>query len=285
VWQDAKGTVRGLRRSPAFSVGVILTFALGVGANAAMFSFLDRLLLRSPALLRDWMAARRPHALAGSLLLERGPGRSMVGQVATWLGGVTLIVLVIACANVASLLLARGLSRRREIALRVALGVSRLRLLSQLLTESMLLALVGSGLGIVVARWLGTMLRASFLAGSELPRVATDTRTLTFIAIVTLVVGVFTGVFPILQARRLSLTDHLKAGARAGTFYRSQARTALLVLQGALSLVLLIGAGLFVRSLNNLREVQLGYDADSVLVVETVMRDMKLDSARTVAAP
>lgn len=228
------------------------------------------------------IATLRPRALAGSVLLERGPQRSNVAKVATWLGGVTIIVLLIACANVASLLLARALTRRREIAVRIALGVSRMRLLSQLLTESMLLAAMGSVLGIGVAAWMNQTLSASFLPGTVVPPVATDPRTLALIGIVTVAIGVFTGVFPLLQARRLTLTEDLKSGVRAGT-YRSRARGALLVLQGALALVLLVGAGLFMRSLHNVRDVRLGFDADSVLVVEMAMRDVELDSARTVA--
>ncbi len=231
----------------------------------------------------DRVSRLRPRALAGSILEERGPERSSVATVAIWLAGVTIIVLLIACANVASLLLARALARRREIAVRLALGVSQRRLLSQLFTESMLLAAAGSLLGIVVATWMSAILRASFLPGTEPATVVTDPRTLGFIGIVTLAVGVFTGILPMLQARQLTLTDDLKAGARTGTHHRSRARAALLVLQGALSLVLLVGAGLFVRSLGHVRDVRLGFDADSVLIVEMEMRDVKLDSARTVA--
>jgi putative ABC transport system permease protein len=230
----------------------------------------------------DRIASLRPRALAGSVLVERGPERSNVAKIATWLTGVTIIVLLIACANVASLLLARALGKRRELAVRIALGVSRARLISLLLTESMLLAVLGSVLGTLVAVWMNATLSASFLPGTELAPVATDPRTLAFIGVVTLAVGVFTGVLPIAQARRLTLTDDLKSGVRAGT-YRSRARGALLVLQAALALVLLVGAGLFVRSLNNVRAVRLGFDADSVLVVEMAMRDVKLDSARMVA--
>ncbi|MGH7553591.1 MAG: ADOP family duplicated permease, partial [Longimicrobiales bacterium] len=230
----------------------------------------------------DRIAALRPRAIAGSVLAERGPERSNVAKVATWLAGVTIIVLLIACANVASLILARALGKRREIAVRIALGVSRSRLLRLLLTESMLLAVAGSALGIVVAVWMNARLSASFLPGTEVAPVATDPRTLVFVGIVTLAVGVFTGVLPILQARRLTLTDDLKSGVRAGA-YRSRARGALVVLQCALSLVLLVGAGLFVRSLRNVRDVRLGFDADSVLVVETALRGVQLDSAQTVA--
>ena len=229
------------------------------------------------------IAAIRPRALAGPVLLERGPERSDVARVATLLGGVTVIVLLIACANVANLLLARALNRRREIAVRLALGVGRVRLLSQMLTESMLLAVAGSALGIAVAVWLSATLTASFLPGSERPPVAGDPRTLGFVVIVGLAVGVVSGLLPLWQARRLTITDDLKSGARTGTYQRSLARSVLLVGQGALSLVLLVGAGLFVRSLRNVADVPLGFDADSVLMVETEMRDVMLDSVQAVA--
>jgi putative ABC transport system permease protein len=283
-WPTTYGSAFGLetlvRRKPGIGIAVASADLTKVFKRSLRGEYSAE---ADPSSANDRIAALRPYALAGSVLLERGPEKSNVAKVATWLGGVTLIVLLIACANVASLLLARGLSRRREIALRIALGVSRLRLLSQLLTESMLLAVGGSILGIVVARWLSTMLSASFLPGTAQAPVATDARVLAFTSLVTLAVGVFTGVFPILQARQLSLTDDLKSGVRAGTYYRSRTRTALLVLQGALSLVLLVGAGLFVRSVHNVRAVRLGYDADSVLVVEMAMRDVQLDSASTVA--
>ena len=225
------------------------------------------------------LAALRPRALAGSVLIERGPGRSDVARVATWLGGVAIIVLLIACANVANLLLARALSKRREIAVRLALGVSRARLLSQLLAESMVLAVGGSLLGVLVATGMSAVLRAKFLPGTDRLSVAGDPRTLAFIGLITLVVGACTGVLPALQVRRFALMDDLKAGARAGTWRRSRTRSALLVLQGALSLVLLVGAALFVRSLRHVRDVRLGFDADSVLVVALKMRDVQLDSA------
>jgi putative ABC transport system permease protein len=228
----------------------------------------------------DELATLRPRARAGSVLIERGPGQSDVARVVTWLGGVAIIVLLIACANVASLLLARALSKRREIAVRLALGVTRSRLVMQILAESMVLAAAGSLLGVLAATWLSAALSATFLPGTDRMSVAGDPRTLAFIGIVTLVVGAFTGVFPVLQARRLALTDDLKAGARAGTYHRSRTRSALLVLQGALSLVLLVGAALFVRSLRNVRDVHLGFDADSVLVVAFKMRDVKLDSTQ-----
>ncbi len=229
------------------------------------------------------LALTKPHAIAGSIFPGRGPNSSSVATVASWLGGVSFIVLLIACANVANLLLARALRRRREIALRLALGVSRARLLSQLLIESVILAVLGGVAGIFIAHAVGSILRASLLDKSDAPSGFRDPRTILFAFLAAIAVGLLTGVAPILQAGRADLTRDLKAGSREGTYGSSGLRVALLVVQAALSAILLVGAGLFVRSVRNVDDVRLGFDVDPILLVELQMRGVALDSASAVA--
>src|SRR5204863_6702244 len=165
----------------------------------------------------------------------RGQEASSVTRAATWLSGVTLIVLLIACANVANLLLARTIRRRREIAVRIALGVSRARLFGQLLTEGLLLALVGGVAGVAIAVWASDVLRVTLLPGTEQTSLISDPRTLLFAGAVALGVGVLTGLAPMAQVARGSLTGDLKSGARDGPYRRTTLRTTLLLLQSALS--------------------------------------------------
>ena len=224
----------------------------------------------------------RPRAIVASILPHRGPMESLETKISTWVGGVAVIVLLVACANVANLLLARAIRRRREIAMRLALGVSRARLLAQLFTESLVLAALAGAAGLLVAQWGGGVLRNAFLDPSEAPWGLRDTRTVLFTLGAAMFVGLVTGLAPAAQSRDVDLVRDLKAGAREGMGRRSKTRTTLLVVQAALSVMLLVGAGLFVRSLWNAQHVRLGYDVDPVLVVGLNMRGATLDSAQDV---
>ncbi|HXD22801.1 MAG TPA: ABC transporter permease, partial [Gemmatimonadaceae bacterium] len=225
----------------------------------------------------------KPRSIAGPLREAAGPGAGLESQTLLWVSGVAAIVLLIACANVTNLMFARMLSRRREIAVRIALGVSRRRLVVQFLTESVLLALVGCAAGVAIAQWGGTALRVLVLGEDAAGGVATDPRTLVVAAAVALASAVVVAVGPALLAIRGNLSSDLRAGGRGGTAQRSPLRTGLLVLQGTLSVILLVGAGSFVRSLGNVRDMHMGWDAEPVLLARANLRGVKLDSAATVA--
>jgi putative ABC transport system permease protein len=214
------------------------------------------------------------------VLYDRGPEPRKDAQVAVWLFGVAAIVLLIACANVANLLLARALRRRREIGIRLALGAGRRRLLRQLLTESTMLALLGASAGLLVAHFGGGVLRRTLLADVDWSATGLfDRRILLFTLACALITGITTGLIPALQAGRTELTGALKAGGREGSRPGSRIRTTLLVLQAALSVVLLVGAGLFVRSLRNVNAVDLGYEPGRLLQVSTDFRGTALKAA------
>ncbi len=224
-----------------------------------------------------------PHAIAGPVRAAAGPGAGLESQTLLWVSGVAIIVLLIACANVTNLMFARVLRRRREIAVRIALGVSRRRLMTQFITESLLFALLGCGAGVAIAQWGGAALRVLVLGDDGAGGVATDPRTLGVAAAFALASGVLIAVGPALLAIRANLAADLRAGGRGGTSQRSPLRTGLLIVQGTLSVILLVGAGLFVRSLDNVRDMHMGWDAGPVLVARANFRGVQLDSGATVA--
>ncbi|HEX5437809.1 MAG TPA: ABC transporter permease [Gemmatimonadaceae bacterium] len=205
-----------------------------------------------------------PIVTLGPVNAAMGPGRSQPATVALWLSIVTGVVLLIACANVANLLLVRAARRRREIALRLSLGVGRGRLVRQLLTESILLALLGGVCGLLLASW-GTDLVQLF----PLPPIEhlIDVRVLTFTALLSTTTGIVFGLVPAWQASRLELVGSLKDGAGGQGHGRSRLRGGLLATQVALSVVLLIGAGLLVRSLRNVQAIDTGMELDHTLLV------------------
>ena len=220
-------------------------------------------------------------AIAAPLLAERGPKRSPIGTTAVWLSGVSLIVLLIACANVANLLIARAWDRRREMAVRIALGVGRGRLFSQLLAESLVLAVSGGAAGLLIGQGVNGLFRSSLLPGAASTSLLTDTRNVAIAAVATLAVGILAGLVPILQAGRLDPVKHLRSG-RSEAGRRSIGRSILLVVQVTLSVLLLVGAGLFVRSWQRAHSVPLGFEPNAVLSV-SLSFGVPLDSARVTA--
>jgi putative ABC transport system permease protein len=188
------------------------------------------------------------------------------------------VVLLIACANVASLLLSRALARRREIAVRIALGASRSAVVRQLLTESMMMALAAGVLGAALS-WVGTRALVRW-AASQLPQgipIEIDMRVLLFTVATSLLAGIFFGTFPALQLSRLDLDTTLRdegRGTSAGQA-RAQMKNLLVVGQVALSLLLLIGAGLLLRSFGRLLGIDPGFDAHNVLTMNVSLSTVK----------
>ncbi len=194
----------------------------------------------------------------------------LVGSVrrSLWmLMGAVVLVLLIACANVANLLLAAGMARRREFAIRMALGAGRGALARQLATESLLLAAIGGALGILLARWMVSVFVV--LAGNQLPRATTieiDGRVLAFAAVTTLVVGVVCGVWPLLRLRQRDLTGAVREGdTRTSSAGGRHLGNGLVVAEIAIAFALLVGAGLLVKNLMLLSARDAGMRTDRIV--------------------
>ncbi|HSQ29221.1 MAG TPA: ABC transporter permease [Gemmatimonadaceae bacterium] len=201
-------------------------------------------------------------------------------RVSKLLGIVSLIVLIIACANVSNLLLVRAFNRRREMAVRLALGVSRARLMEQLVVEGLLLSLMGGAGALLVAHWTSHGVRTLLLGPDAWTAEAIDQRMLLFTAVATLVAGLLASLAPAIQAGHTDLAGALRmAGREGGSGHRSPLRTALLVVQAALAILLLTGAGLFVRSVDNVNALPFGIDLDHVLVGDVSHSSVGLSTA------
>src|SRR5574341_875162 len=245
-----------------------------------------------------WPVALRPQANRGAQFPNTNRNwritiqplhEEIVGRAQTTLlvlFGAVFFVLLIACVNVANLLLARATAREREMAVRSAVGAGRGRIVRQLLTESLLLAMVSSAVGILLAQWAIDALGA--LGPEQLPRlqaVSIDGRILLFTLALTLLTGVLFGLAPVLQAGQVNLNELLKEGGRGGAGVRQRRlRDALVVVEVALALVLLVGAGLLARSFWKLQQADSGFDHERVLTANLLLRGARYDNGPKIIA-
>jgi putative ABC transport system permease protein len=212
---------------------------------------------------------RNATVIVAPVLEGRGPKAAKEVKVSVWLAGVSLILLIIACANVMNLILARLTHRDRELAVRVALGAGRARLVGQLVTETVVLALIAATTGLLLAQWGGTVLQRTLIPEVTWASPLTDWRVVTFTLLVTLMAGLVSGIIPAWKSSRPDLATSLKVGRGGPGTHRSQLRSTLLVFQASLSVILLIGAGLFVKSIGLIRSMDTGMDLH-LLVVASV---------------
>ncbi|HEV7505087.1 MAG TPA: ABC transporter permease [Thermoanaerobaculia bacterium] len=236
--------------------------------QAEVKGFVERLAAQNPDSHKGWSGRIVP-------LREEFSGRNMRLIVLTMMGAV-ICVLLIACSNVANLLLARATVRQREIAVRAAFGAGRVRLLRQLLTESVVIGLLGGGLGVFFAIWGLRWMELSIPTDKQPPfwiQFKIDGPVLLFTLGIAVVTGLFFGLAPALQAMKTDLHETLKEGGRGvgGSVRRNRLRSILVVIQVAFSLLLLIGASLFVRSFLKLQEEKGGLRTDHVMTMRFYM--------------
>lgn len=231
-------------------------------AESDLRSLAGKLAATYPTENEDWSVGLRP-------LREWMLPEDVKLILLTMMGAVTL-VLLIACSNVANLLLARASVRQREISIRTALGAGRWRIVRQLLTEAVMIGLVSAPLGVAIA-WIGIKLLDSSMPPNQVPYFITwslDGRSLAYTIAISLFTGILFGLAPALQASRINLQSSLKEGGRGNTGgFRAALRNTLVVIEVALSLVLLIGASLFVRSFLNLQNASLGFDTTPLMTM------------------
>ena len=218
-----------------------------------------------------------PPGMGGTFLRTGIIGFSSVGMV------VAGLVLLIACVNLAGLLLARASDRRKEIAVRLALGASQGQLLRQLLTESLLLSIAGGAAGVLLTSWLTELVNTwrPPIDTLTLTRVAIDTRVLFFAAAVSVLSSILFGLMPALQSTRAGLTEAIKNAAPAERLRRLNARDLLVTVQVALSVVLLVGSILVVRSLQHALSLNLGFQPDHAAVLSLDLGGQGYDEQRS----
>lgn len=205
--------------------------------------------------------------LAAPIRYDDTARESFETVMARWLAAISAIILFVSCANVANLLLARLARRRRELAVRVALGSGRGRVVRLLLLEGLLLALAAAALGVVVMLSVEPVLKGALFPAGGWTFSVVDWRVQGAVVVFTILTALLVSVVPAIQAGRAEVNDALRGGSRGGET-RSALRSALTIVQATLSVVLLVGAGLFLRSMQRVNAVDLGMQADRVLTVE-----------------
>ena len=206
-------------------------------------------------------------------LLPSSVRNSTQARIAKWLMGVSLIVLIIATANVGTLLLLRALRKRREVAVRMALGASQTRLIGQLTLESTLLAAVGGAIGLLISSWLADVVRGTLMPDLAPTDGLSDPRLMVVTLALSIGAGVVAGLTPLALVAQRSLTSDLTGSGTLGSRTRGRAQRSLVGLQVALCTVLLVGAGLFVRSLDRVKSQELGYSVAKLLWVDIDFRE------------
>jgi predicted permease len=220
----------------------------------------------------DVVAATDPRVLLSPVLRDRGPHRSDAARISLWLFGMSWIVLLVACANVSTLMIGRTLRRRRERAVRRALGMGRGRLVARALLETGALALAAGLVAVPIASGAVRIVARLLLAPEAAELAGLDARSLLVGWAVTALVGLVAGALPALRRREADLQSALRSGSARGGAARTPAQTGLVVAQAALSAVLLMGAGLFLRSVSRVAGLDLGYQPDRVVLVNPEAR-------------
>jgi putative ABC transport system permease protein len=272
VWVPLAASAQNKQQRGAFWLKAVGRMKPGVTieqARADMGTIANQLLERFPQIMESYGVNLVP-------LHEQVTGKVRTALLV--LLAAVAFVLLIACANVANLLLARAAAREREIAIRTALGASRRRIVRQLLTESVLLALVGGVLGLLLAIWGLDALKA--ISPANVPRldqIGIDGRVLAFTLTVSLLTGIIFGLVPALQASKPDLNESLKEGGRGSSEGRRgrRVRSLLVVSEIALSLVLLIGAGLLIKSFVQLQKFDLGFNPNNLLTLRVQLAGTK----------
>jgi predicted permease len=241
---------------------------------------------------QNWKPELKKNFLSGILVAAPGGKglstvRSAYDQPLKTLMAVVGLVLLIACANIASLMLARAATRRKEISIRLAIGASRSRLIRQLLTECLLLSCAGAALGVLFARW-GCTILVRFISSPRNPiflQFSVDSYVLGFTAAIAVLTGLLFGMLPALRSTRVSLSSAMKGNQQDETPGRAHFRPGrwIVACQVALSLVLVIVAGLFLRSFNNLLTLDTGFDRSNVMMIVADAHNANLSPEQRVA--